>query len=140
MSLSRIVPLIWIAVAGCGEDPTIWSAQSPAPDGYWTARAHSVLHTGPGANGVETIVTIERKTTLQRTFQVLGFSRGGESMSLIMRWITPRHLEVLYKADSSALYYQVVKTSGVEISVRNLAEDSAATMRSSLPEYRGTSP
>jgi hypothetical protein len=50
---------------------------------------------------------------------------GGDSMGLKMNWVTPSHLEVVFKDDPKMLYYQVVRTSGVEISVRDLADPSS---------------
>ncbi len=41
-------------------------------------------------------------------------------MSMQMNWLTPHHLEVVFKVDPKMLYYQVARTSGVEISVRDL--------------------
>lgn len=108
-------------LARCGEDPTIWAARSTSPDGHWIAYAHTVQHTGPGANGVETIVEIEQTTGLKHSARVLGFMDDGASMGLKMTWISPSHLEVQFKDDPKVLYYQVVKTSGVEISVRDLS-------------------
>jgi len=40
---------------------------------------------------------------------------------LKMQWDSPSHLVVLYKANPEFLYFQVVKTSGVDISVQNVS-------------------
>ena len=115
--------LILLLMTGCKEDPTIWSARSQSPDGNWLAYAHTVQHSGMGTNGVETIVEIKRRTGLRSSERVLGFAEDGSSIGLKMIWASPYHLEVLFKDDDpKVLYYQVIKTSGVEISVRNLAE------------------
>ena len=42
-------------------------------------------------------------------------------MALTMRWHTPSHLGILYKGAPELLYFQVVKTSGVDISVENIS-------------------
>lgn len=113
---------------GCGEDPTIWSATSQSPDGNWLAVAHTVQHTGPGANGVETIVEIKelkRIIFFRRSEAVLGFANDGASMGLKMNWVTPTHLEVVFRYDPKVLYHQVVRTMGIEISVRDLADPSS---------------
>jgi hypothetical protein len=52
---------------------------------------------------------------------VLGFGDGGGDIGLSMRWDGPRHLVVAYKGDPKSLYFQVIKTSGVDISVQNLS-------------------
>jgi hypothetical protein len=73
---------------------------------------------------VETIVEIKelkRWIVVRRSERVLGFMNDGASMELKMNWVTPSHLEVTFKDDPKVLYYQVVRTSGIEISVRDLA-------------------
>jgi hypothetical protein len=87
-------------LGGCGEDPTIWSATSRSPDGNWLAVAHTVQHTGPGANGVEAIVElkeIKRSIVVRRSQTVLAFMNEGASMGLKMNWVTPSHLEVVFR-------------------------------------------
>jgi hypothetical protein len=51
---------------------------------------------------------------------VLGISNDGGSIGLRMNWLAPDQLEVVFRADPKLLYYQVLKTNGIEISVRNL--------------------
>jgi len=46
-------------------------------------------------------------------------------MGLKLNWVSPSHLEVVFRDDPKMLYYQVVRTSGVEISVRDLADPSS---------------
>jgi hypothetical protein len=81
-----------------------------------------VEYGGFGTASVETTVELKARTGPKRTIQILGFTDDGASMGLKMNWITPSHLEVLFKGDPNILYYQVVKTSGVEISVRDLSD------------------
>ena len=120
--------LISMTFGACGEDPTIWSATSRSPNGNWLAVAHTVRHTGPGANGVETIVEIRQSTGLLKHSQrVLAFMNDGGSMDLKMNWVSPSHLEVVYKDDPEVLYYQVIKTSGIEISARDLSSRSSSS-------------
>ncbi len=120
--------LMCLTLGACREDPTVWSATSRSPDGNWLAVAHTVQHTGPGANGVETIVEIRQSTGLLKHSQrVLAFMNDGASMGLKMNWVSPSHLEVVFKDDPEVLYYQVVKTSGIDISVRNLSSRSSSS-------------
>ena len=116
---------------GCGRAPTIWSASSESPDGRWTAVAHTVEYTGPGANSVETIVEIKelkRNILFRHSERVLGFLNDGATIGLNMHWTSPSRLEVEFRDDPKMgtrsseplLYYEVVRTSGVEISVRDL--------------------
>jgi hypothetical protein len=130
--LTVVTVLACVLLGGCGEDPTLWSATLLSPDGNWIAVAHTVLHSGPGANGAETIVEI--KQTKVRIFdrmfrktstRVLAFANDGASMGLKMNWATPSHLDVVFRDDPEMLYYHVARTSGVEISVRDLADPSS---------------
>ena len=112
-----------ILLGGCGGYETTWSATSPSPDGRWLAVADTVQTSGFGANTVQTTVEIretKRRFIFKTSEMVLGISNDGGSMGLKMRWLTPTHLEVEFRADPGLLYYRVVKTSGIEISVRNL--------------------
>jgi hypothetical protein len=125
----RLVPVVavltYALLVACGDASTIWSATLQSPDGKWLAVAHTVQYTGPGNNGVETIVEIKetkRRFIFRTAERVLGFMNDGASIGLKMNWVTPSHLEVVFKDDPKVLYFQVVRTSGVEISVRDLAE------------------
>jgi hypothetical protein len=124
-----VTALACALLAGCGKDPPIWSATSPSPDGKWLAVAHTAQYSGFGTNRVETIVEIKdvkRNILLDHSQRVLGFMSDGVYMGLKMNWVTPSHLEVLFKDDPKVLYYQVVRTSGVEISVRNLSQPASS--------------
>jgi hypothetical protein len=110
-------------LSGCKDDPTTWSAESRSPDGHWLALAHTVQHSGPGTDGVETIVEIKRTNGLRSSTRVLAFANDGASMSLKINWMAPSHLEVTFKDDPKMLYFQVVKTSGIDISVRDLSTE-----------------
>jgi hypothetical protein len=126
--MTVVIVLACMLLGGCGGASTIWSATSQSPDGYWLAFAHTVQYTGPGANGVETTVEIKelkRNRFFRRSEAVLGFMNDGASMGLKMNWITPSHLEVVFRDDQKVLYHQVVRTMGVEISVRDLADPSS---------------
>ena len=112
-----------LSLSGC-EDATIWSAETRSPDGHWLARAHTLQHSGPGADGVETIVDITRNYGLDRSQRVLGFSDDGASLHLAMRWKDSNNLDVTYQDDPSVLYFQVLKTSGVNIAVQNTQRNS----------------
>lgn len=120
LALGAVWIVSLVVASGCREDPTIWSAQSQNPDNGWIAYAHTVQHSGPGADGVETLVELKRQTSPQNSIWILGFSDDGPSMGLQMTWLSPSHLEVSFKDDQSVLYFQVARTSGVEISVRDI--------------------
>jgi hypothetical protein len=106
---------------GCGGGSTIWSASSESPDGRWIAVAHTVQYTGPGADGVETIVGIKelkRNILFRHSEMVLGFSNDGATIGLKMNWTSPSRLEVEFRDDPKErsrnseplLSYEVVRT------------------------------
>ena len=116
---------------GCGDARTIWSASSESPDGRWTAIAYTREYSGPGANSVETVVEIKelkQNILFRHSERVLGFLNDGATIGLKMNWTSPSRLEVEFTDDPKMgtrnseplLYYEVVRTSGVEISVRDL--------------------
>jgi hypothetical protein len=122
-AISFLIALPVVVLAGCHDAPKkIWSAESKSPDGMWAADAYTLVYTGPGLDGVETRVEITRFDGAGGHIQVLGFMNGGGDMDLKMSWSAPSRLDVTYKDDPKMLYFQVVKTSGVEISVKDLRE------------------
>lgn len=104
-------------------DPKTWSVECRSPDRTWIASAFTIEHGGFANPWVETIVEIERASNSGSPQQVLGFGNGGPAMKLRMHWDNPTHLSVVYDDDPKTLYYQVVKTSGIDISVTDLLED-----------------
>ena len=109
-----------ILLVGCRKEATIWSIAASSPDEKWTAVAHTVEHGGFGTAGVETLVEIRRKTGVRDLQTILAFMNDGPSMALRLNWVNSSHLEVVFKDDPKVLYYQVSRTSGLEISVRDL--------------------
>lgn len=109
---------------GLRRSATVWSVTSQSPDGKWLAVAHTVQYSGPGNDGVETIVEIKetkRRFIFRTSERVLGFMNDGVTIGLKMNWTSPSRLEVEFTDDPKArapgyeplLYYQVVRTSGV---------------------------
>jgi hypothetical protein len=123
--------------AGCGGGDVVWrSPELRSEDGYWIAKAHTIVYSGFGSGGAETKVEIERTNGrwLESPQQVLGFDDGGDDIGLKMRWDGPEHLVVVYKGDPKHLYFQVPKTSGIDISVQNVSTDSQQGIRPSTLE------
>ena len=129
--MTVLTVLTCMLLGGCGQAPTIWSASSESPDGRWTAVANTREYTGPGANSVETVVEIKelkQNILFRHSERVLGFLNDGATIGLKMNWTSPSRLEIEFTDDpkmrprgpEQLLYYQVVRTSGVEISVRDL--------------------
>jgi hypothetical protein len=126
-----LIAVVLLACFGC-RDPVTRSAESRSADGTWIATAETIEHSGFGTGGVETTVSTKRSNGSGSPERVLGFAEAGPDMSLKMQWDGPSHLVVVYKANPEFLYFQVVKTSGVDISVQNVAPKPKVN-RSALP-------
>ena len=87
----------------------------------WTAIAQTVEDGGFGTAGVETAVDVKWSRGSRSRETVLAFANGGPDIGLKMRWDGPSHLVVAYRGSPELLYFQVVKTSGIDISVENLS-------------------
>ena len=103
-------------------DPTTSSVECRSPDHAWIARAYTVVHGGFGTAGVETIVELRRTSNSGSPERVLAFANDGPAIKLRMQWDGPKHLAVVYDADPELLYYQVAKTYGIEISVKDIGD------------------
>lgn len=123
-----LMSVMLLACVGCGERPT-WSAESRSPD--WIATAKTVEYGGFGTNAVETTIEIKRVDGSGSPERVLAFADSGPAIALKMQWDGPSHLAVRYNANPVLLYYQVVKTSGVTISVQNVSPNPEQEYRPS---------
>jgi hypothetical protein len=120
--------LALVLMFGCEQSPT-WSAESRSPyDGNWVATAQTIEYSGFGTGAVETTVQIKNLHGSSGAERVLAFADGGREIDLKMNWDQPSHLLVTYKADPKILYFQVLKTSGIEISVQDVAPNAAAAV------------
>lgn len=128
MKVCCLLPLVICSLlVACNSSERIWSAEVPSPGRTWVASARTTQYGGFGTNSVETVVVLKRTSGhFASPIQVLGFSDDGKSMGLTMTWLTPSHLDVAFRDEPNVLYYEVVKTSGIEISVRNLQNNAAA--------------
>ena len=67
-------------------------------------------------------------TGSQPPMLILAFSDGPPepgSMSVGMKWLTPTHLELTYKGHWT-LDFQAVKCAGIDISVRDLSNETSS--------------
>lgn len=116
----HLIAAVLFTCSGCRE-PVTWSTESRSPDGTWIATAKTAEYSGFGTGAVETTVSIKRSNGSGSPERVLGFAEAGPDMDLKLQWDAPSHLLVVYKANPAVLYFQVVKTSGVDISAQNVA-------------------
>jgi hypothetical protein len=111
----------------CQDVATTWSAEVRSPDGHWLATARTQQWGGPGTAYDATTVYLKPVNTGETPTQVLVFSHQYSTMNLKMEWVSPTHLEVKYGTsarpdDHVSLDFQVVKMSGIDISVQELPD------------------
>ena len=115
--------------SGCDNCATTWSAEARSPDGHWLATAQTTQCGGPGTAYDGTAVDLEPVNASQAPKQVLLFSHQHATMNLKLEWVTPTHLHVTYgpsarPGDEARLDFQVVKMSGIDISVQEVPAPS----------------
>lgn len=115
-----LVAMGLLTLIGC-KDPVTWSAESRSPDSKWVAYARTIEHGGFGTGGVETNVEIRRSDRAGSPQRVLSFADDGAAIRLTLRWEGPSRLVATFKGNPDLLYFQVVKTSGLQISTQNLS-------------------
>ncbi len=134
--IRNAISLIIIGVCalglGCQDVATTWSAEAQSPDGQWLATARSQQWGGPGTAYDATTVYLKWIKGSQPPTEVLGFSHQYATMTLMMEWVTPTHLNVTYgpsarPGDHVSLDFQVVKCAGIDISVRDLSNETTNT-------------
>lgn len=57
--------------------------------------------------------------TTKQPSEVLAVADGGKYLGLTMKWLTSTHLLIILKDDPVLVHYQVVKTSGIDVSLRH---------------------
>jgi hypothetical protein len=135
------VALACLVIPGCHDVVTTWSARVQSPDGGWVAIARTQQFGGPGTAGDLTTVYLQRHleppgshrpgaSEAQEPMQILVFSHQWRTMRLNMKWLSPRHLEVVYGPSSRPwdhvdVDFQVVKIAGIDVSLQKLNSSSA---------------
>jgi hypothetical protein len=134
-AISFITIAVYVLLCGCGGPTTTWSAEARSPDGYWLAVARSEQGGGFGTAYDETTVSLKRLNWLKSTTHILAFSHEYATMNLKMEWATPTHLHVTYgesarPGDHVSLNFQVVKTSGIDVSVQYVSANATGVQKS----------
>ncbi len=80
-------------------------------------------HSGPGNAALQTTVFLRHVNGPQSPIEILLFTQDAKSIDLKMNWPTPSHLEVTYR-QPAMLDFQAVKCAGVDISVRDLSNET----------------
>lgn len=122
---------------GCEGPATIWREEVRSPDGLWTAIGLTEQQGGPGNAWCDTTVLLKRTNDSASPTEIVGITclgavgkaytldnvaNAGGTIGLSMKWLDPSHLEVTYnKRLAGELYFQVVKTGGIDIAVRDIS-------------------
>jgi len=112
--------LLCILACGCRDSDTIWSAESPSPDGRWIATARTQQYGGPGTAGIQSFVSLRQLGGRQDSVVVLQLTQDTATIDLRLNWLDPLHLEITYSQPAS-VDFQAITCGGVGISVRNLS-------------------
>src|SRR5947209_3452812 len=127
MPLNRPLLILMAFIAlfgGCHDAATTWSAESRSPEGGMARDcSHSAVER-PG-NAYDATVQLTRVKSSRAPMDTLVFSHQYPTMNLRMEWVTPTHFDVAYgpsakPGDHVSVDFQVVKVSGIEISVHEL--------------------
>jgi hypothetical protein len=136
--VSLPVVSFFLGLVGCeGPPPTVWKTEVRSPDGLWIASADTVQNGGFGNAHIDTVVYLKWTRDSQEPQEILAFScngpvprpylldsaNAGGTIDLKLNWVTPKHLVVTYD-NHPDLYFQVVKTGGIEISAVDLSSDA----------------
>jgi hypothetical protein len=113
-------------LGACSNAVTIWSTESPSPDGRWRAIARTDQYSGPGNAALLTTVYLKPTKGRKDEIEVLLFMQNAKSIDLKMNWPTPSHLEVTYKQPAE-IDFQAIKCGGVDISVRDLSNGTTSS-------------
>jgi hypothetical protein len=115
LRLSRAALLLALGAAGSGcdhlDDPTVWRAQFPSPDGQWIATAITTQNGGFGSAFISTSVHLRRRDGSVADTTVLELScpgpiahpyvldnsaNAGGSVHLSVTWDSPMNLRIDY--------------------------------------------
>jgi hypothetical protein len=93
------------------------------------AKARTFENGGFGTDYVATTVDLNLTKGSQSPMEILSFSdgpAGPDGMKVGMNWLSPTHLELTYKG-ARAIDFQAVRYYGVDITVRDVASQTAST-------------
>ena len=110
-----------VGASGCSGQDTIWTTETPSPDGRWLATADTVETSGFGTGDIETDVYLKWTKASKSPEHILGLVHNPNSTSktnhLSLKWLDATHLEVTYDGDGT-VDFQVVKLGDVYISLQ----------------------
>jgi hypothetical protein len=118
---------------GCKGSQTIWSAESRSPDGKMIATARAFANGGFGVSGAPaTFVYLNWSTGSQKPMEILSLddeSDAPDDVAMEMKWLTPKHLELVYKGNRQSIDFQAIKFAGTDISVRDLSSGTTSSVQ-----------
>src|ERR1700761_966897 len=123
--------LVWLVLSlcayalmpGCRDEGAIsWSKEVRSPDGQWLAIARTRQWSGPGTAYVATTVELKKFGSSRRAIEILDFRHEEAGrMYLVLKWLTPKHLDVTYDSGAQLTFQAVKCCDGVDITLRKLS-------------------
>lgn len=111
--------------AGCQDVATIWSAQTPSPDGLWIVDARTEQYGGLGTAAVITVVKLQRVHGSSSSVEILNLSYDSAypagSTAVKVSWLTPTHLDISFNSRVK-IDFQAVRYAGIDISASRLTD------------------
>jgi hypothetical protein len=124
-----VVVVLCSFVFGCRDVETIWSTESPSPDGQWAALARTDQYGGPGTAGLQSFVYLKStKGPKDHMLILMLSSQEATSIKLELNWLTPSHLEIVYREPAS-IDFEAIRCGGIIISVRDLPTEKSVSSR-----------
>jgi hypothetical protein len=113
------ITLLCAAAVSCKNVATIWSTESPSPDGLWVATARTDQYSGPGNAAIASSVWLRRTKGRQDEINVFEAEQDTKSIGLTLNWMSPTHLQITYKEPVN-IDFQAIKCGLIDISVQHV--------------------
>jgi hypothetical protein len=107
---------------------SVVSSESMSPDGVWLASARSERTGGPGTASGWGAVYLKEIDDTNSDFRIVVFQANPDFLKLKMYWENASHLVITYEGLSD-ISLQVVRTRGVDITLRNVLCDEGKEIR-----------
>ena len=118
-----------VFASGCRDSPTS-SAEAQSPNGKVVATAKTFANSGFGGGGpTTTFVYLNWTSGSQSPMEILCLTGGSDTSvdtNVGMKWLTPTHLELTYKGNTT-VDFEAVKWAGIDITVRDLSGETTNT-------------
>jgi hypothetical protein len=125
-------------VCACKSTQIVWSAEAASPDGKFVANARTSANSGFGIDGIPaTFVYLNWATGSQKPMEIMEFANESDPSNVgkvVIKWLSPRHLEITYDKAGQEIEFQAVRLADVCISVRDSSNSSTAESSGDCPK------